>query len=45
MNAQKTMKTYHIRIGNQDVKVRSRSHADARRKARQGKGRVVGVYF
>jgi len=45
----KTTKTpgkfYFVRIGCEDIKVRATSAAEARKLARQGKGRVVGVYF
>lgn len=41
----KTKKTYIVKVDNRDVRVRATSHAEARRLARAGKGRVVGVYL
>jgi len=39
------MKFYIVKIRNTDVKVKAKSYIEARKKARAGKGRVVGIYF
>jgi hypothetical protein len=40
-----TRKYWIVRVDNVDVRVLARTHAQARRNARAGCGRVVGVYF
>jgi len=38
-------KFYYVRVGDLDIRVKGTSYRDAQKRAKAGKGRVVGAYF